>query len=70
MLSSRPEREGQHAWLALGQGQWDRSGRSSWVRLDRVLVVPEFSIRREGAVLDRGRFDGVAAVLRRDHGWR
>jgi hypothetical protein len=70
MLSSQPEREGQRAWLALGQGQWDRSGRSSWVRLDRVLVVPEFSIRREGAVLDRARFDGVAAVLRRDHGWR
>jgi hypothetical protein len=70
MLTSRPEREGQRAWLALGQGQWDRSGRSSWVRLDRVLVVPEFSIRREGAVLDRTRFDGVATALRRDHGWR
>lgn len=70
MLSSRPEREGQRAWLALGPGRWDHDGRPSWVRLDRVLVVPEYSIRREGAVLDRARFDWVAAALRRDHGWR
>jgi PemK-like, MazF-like toxin of type II toxin-antitoxin system len=70
MLSSRPEHEGQRTWLALGPGRWDRDGRPSWVRLDRVLVVPDYGIRREGAVLDRARFDGVAAALRRDHGWR
>ena len=69
MLSSRPEHEGERAWLALGRGRWDREGRPSWVRLDRVIVIPEFSIRREGAVLDRARFDMVAAALRRDHGW-
>lgn len=70
MLSSQPQREGQRAWLELGPGRWDRNGRPSWVRLDRVLVVPEYSIRREGAVLDRARFDWVATALRRDHGWR
>ena len=70
MLSSRPERDGQPGWLSLGPGEWDRSRRQSWVRLDRVIVVPEFSIRREGAVLDRTRFDQVATALRRDHGWR
>jgi hypothetical protein len=32
--------------------------------------VPENGIRREGAVLDRGRFDQVAARLRSQHGWR
>ena len=69
MLSSRPERDGRPGWLALGPGEWDRNRRQSWVRLDRVLVVPEFSIRREGAVLDRSRFDLVATALRRDHGW-
>ena len=48
---------------------WDRQGRPSWVRLDRVLEVPETGIRREGAVLDRARFDAVAARLRSGYGW-
>ncbi|GGJ95707.1 hypothetical protein GCM10010123_26990 [Pilimelia anulata] len=70
MLSSNGERDGQRDWLGIGSGPWDGAGRPSWVRLDRVLVVPEHGIRREGAVLDRERFDTVAAALRRDHGWR
>jgi hypothetical protein len=69
MLSSRGERDGQRDWLALGPGSWDRDQRPSWIRLDRVLKVDEDGIRREGAVLDRERFDRVAAALRRDHGW-
>ena len=44
--------------------------RPSWVRLDRVLVVAEHGIRREGAILERDRFDAVAAELRRSYGWR
>ncbi|RKS84225.1 PemK-like, MazF-like toxin of type II toxin-antitoxin system [Motilibacter peucedani] len=70
MLSSQHERDGQHGWLALGAGPWDRAGRPSWVRLDRVLEVAEAGIRREGAVLDRARFDRVAGELRRSYGWR
>jgi hypothetical protein len=70
MLSSRSARDGQRDWLALGPGAWDREERPSWVRLDRVLTLPEDGIRREGAVLDRRRFDLVAAALRREHGWR
>ena len=69
MLSSQDERDGQRGWLALGPGAWDREQRPSWVRLDRVLEVPEDGIRREGAVLDRARFDRVARALRADHGW-
>ena len=69
MLSSQSERDGQRHWLALGPGDWDRDSRPSWVRLDRVLEVDEDGIRREGAVLDRPRFDRIATVLRRDHGW-
>lgn len=69
MLSSQSERDGQRGWLALGEGAWDAEQRPSWVRLDRVLRVDEDGIRREGAVLDRRRFDRVAAALRRDHGW-
>ena len=69
MLSSNEERDGQRHWFALGEGAWDREHRPSWVRLDRVLRVPEDGIRREGAVLERGRFDAVAKRLRADYGW-
>ncbi|SCL34593.1 PemK-like, MazF-like toxin of type II toxin-antitoxin system [Micromonospora nigra] len=69
MLSSQGERDGQRHWLALGPGSWDRDSRPSWVRLDRVLTMREDSIRREGAVLDRGRFDRVARALRAGYGW-
>ncbi|RZU48899.1 PemK-like, MazF-like toxin of type II toxin-antitoxin system [Krasilnikovia cinnamomea] len=69
MLSSQSERDGQRGWFALGPGDWDVTARPSWVRLDRVLEVDEDGIRREGAVLDRGRYDRVADRLRREYGW-
>jgi hypothetical protein len=69
MLSSQSERDGQRNWLALGPGDWDREARPSWIRLDRILEVDEDGIRREGAILDRVRFDRIADALRRDHGW-
>jgi hypothetical protein len=69
MLSSQHDRDGQRNWLGLGAGAWDREDRPSWVRLDRVLEVDQDGIRREGAILDQGRFDKVAAVLRADYGW-
>jgi hypothetical protein len=69
MLSSNADREGQRGWLGLGAGSWDAGNRSSWIRLDRVLAVPEHGIRREGAVLDRTRFELVADHLRRDYDW-
>jgi hypothetical protein len=69
MLSSQAYHQGDQDWLALGSGAWDGEHRPSWARLDRVLDVPEDGIRREGAVLDRGRFDQVAARLRSQHGW-
>ncbi len=47
----------------IGSGSWDYEGRASWVRLDRVLDVPEEGIRREGAILDRETVRG-----RRDRG--
>jgi hypothetical protein len=39
------------------------------VRLDRVLDVPEEGIRREGAILERHRFEIIAARLRAEHSW-
>lgn len=70
MLSSNSDRDGQRHWFALGQGIWDKERRPSWIRLDRVLEVDEDGIRREGAILDRRRFDAVANELRRNYGWR
>lgn len=70
MLSSQHKRDGEQDWIPIGSGAWDRDGRESFVRLDRVLQVGEHAIRREGAVLDRERFDDVAAQLRSRFGWR
>lgn len=69
LLSSQADRDGERHWLALGRGAWDREQRPSWVRLDRVLTLAEDSIRREGSVLARDRFDAVAATLRTSYGW-
>ncbi|MBS9371517.1 type II toxin-antitoxin system PemK/MazF family toxin [Rhodococcus sp. B50] len=69
MLSSNADRDGHRDWLGIGSGPWDAANRPSWVRLDRVLDVPEDGIRREGAVLPPARFDQVAARLRTEFGW-
>jgi hypothetical protein len=70
MLSSQGHRADDANWLPIGSGPWDREGRDSYVRLDRVLEVPEHGIRREGAVMPRDRFDRVAGELRGSYGWR
>lgn len=69
MLSSQEHRRDDPNWVSIGRGSWDYDGRESFVRLDRVLDVPEEGIRREGAILDRQRFELVAARLRRDYAW-
>jgi PemK-like, MazF-like toxin of type II toxin-antitoxin system len=56
-------------WTDVGRGRWDRRGRSSEVRLDRLLVLDPSGVRREGAALDRPRFDRVLAEARRTQGW-
>ena len=69
MVSSRERHADDRDWIGIGCGAWDYEGRQSWVRLDRVLDVPEESIRREGAILDREIFDLVAERLRADYSW-
>jgi hypothetical protein len=61
-------RAGRH-WLDIGSGPWDSRGRSSEVRVDRVLQLDPEGVRRDGAVLDRRRFDEVAGEVRRVLGW-
>ncbi|WP_222262402.1 type II toxin-antitoxin system PemK/MazF family toxin [Modestobacter marinus] len=60
-------RHGRH-WVDVGTGAWDRQGRPSEARVDRLLRLDPADVRREGAVLARERFDDVAAEVRRHHG--
>jgi PemK-like, MazF-like toxin of type II toxin-antitoxin system len=69
MLSSQVHHRDDPDWIAIGSGPWDYDGRVSWVRLDRVLDVPEEGIRREGAILPRETFEIVAARLRAEYSW-
>lgn len=58
-------------WFDIGTGAWDSRGRESEVRLDRVLYLPHDAVRREGAGLDRKRYDAVVQALlahRAEHG--
>lgn len=69
MLSSQAQHAEDGNWIGIGSGGWDYDGRPSWVRLDRVLDVPEESIRREGAILEKVTFELVAARLRAEYSW-
>jgi hypothetical protein len=64
-----PERDDE---VEVGSGGWDRSLRVSYAKVDDVLRVKVTDVRREGAILDRKRFDkivaGVAAYRSRHPG--
>jgi hypothetical protein len=53
--------------VPVGAGDWDRSGRPSWAKVDQLIVVRERDVRREGSVLDRARFDAVVAGVADHH---
>jgi len=53
--------------VAVGTGPWDREGRESYAKLDRLIALDPKGVRREGAILHRDRFDDVIDELRRLH---
>jgi hypothetical protein len=59
-------RHGRH-WMDVGTGAWDSERRPSEVRLDRLIVLKDDAIRREGAAVSRELFDQVVAEARRFH---
>jgi hypothetical protein len=59
-------RYGRH-WMDVGTGGWDREGRPSEVRLDRLILLRDDVVRREGAAMDRTVFDVVVAAAREFH---
>lgn len=73
MLTSRnhtTEQRPDPDYIDIGTGSWDRQGRPSEVKLDRVLQIRPGDIRREGAILERQQFERVARRLRAAHGWK
>ena len=73
MLTSKDHDQagnGSGEYMDIGTGSWDRQRRPSEANLGRILQVSPDAIRREGSVLDRKRFDLVAAGIRRRHGWK
>lgn len=66
MLTSKDHDTAAHDdpdFVDVGTGDWDRSGRPSEARIDRIIPVRPEDVRREGAVLARSRFDAVAAEV-------
>jgi hypothetical protein len=62
-------RHGRH-WMDIGTGAWDDEHRPSEVRLDRLIILDDAAIRREGAAVTREVFDRVVAEARRFHAIR
>lgn len=56
-------------WLDIGTGAWDRQGRPSEVRLDRVLRIDPTAVRREGAILPYSKYEEVSHSLIECHHW-
>ncbi|MGO2520669.1 MAG: type II toxin-antitoxin system PemK/MazF family toxin [Microbacterium sp.] len=56
-------------YLSIGSGAWDSQGRESWVDIEQLYLVHEEGMRREAAILDRGRYDRVASALVKRYGW-
>lgn len=54
-------------WMDIGTGEWDRRGRDSEVRIDRLLRVGQRAVRREGGVLDHGVFLDVVEAVKDAH---
>lgn len=72
MLTSKDHGKGhRHGddYVDVGTGSWDRQGRPSEAKLDRVLRINPQDIRREGAIIDVGPFNLVAEGIRLRHGW-
>ena len=56
-----------HECIEVGSGPWDSQGRPSYAKVDRLLDIDPDTVRREGAVLGRRRFDAVVEAVDRLH---
>ena len=61
--------DGDRDFLSIGSGAWDSQGRESWVDIEQLYSVHHDGMRREAAVLDKGRYGRVTEALIRRYGW-
>lgn len=61
------ERAAGREWVDIGRGPWDRQGRPSEIRVNRLLQLEPAAVRREGAVLDENRYAAVIRAARDFH---
>lgn len=52
-------------WVDIGSGDWDRSGRASEVRVNRIITVDPSAVRRIACRLDQSHFEQVAQGIQR-----
>ncbi|MFD2674245.1 type II toxin-antitoxin system PemK/MazF family toxin [Gulosibacter bifidus] len=64
-VDAKQEARAGRYWQDIGTGPWDKQGRPSEVRVNRIIRVAPDAVRREGAVLDRATFDQVANAVRK-----
>lgn len=69
LISSNDEHANQKNWLEVGSGPWDPAGRESWIRVDKILQIPESLIQRRGAAMPERRYERIANYLRSTYGW-
>ena len=65
LTSKRHDNEAQ---VEVGKGPWDREDRISYAKVERLLDIDPADVRREGAVLERARFDAVVAGVQAERG--
>ncbi|MGL3808026.1 type II toxin-antitoxin system PemK/MazF family toxin [Paeniglutamicibacter sp. R2-26] len=66
MLTSKDHNNAGHSdrgYVDIGAGPWDKQGRPSEIKVDRVIRLKPSGIRREGAVLEKRLFSRVAARI-------
>jgi hypothetical protein len=59
--------KGRRDHVPVGTGSWDPKGRDSWAKVDRLLLLDDDDVRREGAILARDRFDDVIGNAAKYH---
>ena len=63
MMTTRDRNNGRNSdpdYVDVGTGPWDRQGRPSEVKLDRVLQLDPAAVRRQGSVMSAAAFKRVA----------
>lgn len=69
LISSNEDHSDHSNWLPIGPGAWDMHRADSWVRVDKILEIPESQILRRGVHMPERRYDRIAQLLRKAYGW-